>query len=233
MRFLCFATSTAPGPDGLPYAAWAQAGPAAATTLWFMLGWHASGLQPPLVFNQSALVFPPKGTHEADEELVAREPENTRPISLKNTDSKTVTGMANWSAKGWVAKHMHPSQRGFTWKRQLLENVVEIDTCGRIEAMKALSRPPTASLVPCFSFWDYAAAFPSVHHFFCFLYTTVLRIPDRVYLHGGRGLLVCGGTICWPLWPASFLLGHCWSSPRRPPQWATVHSLHASSAAPV
>lgn len=177
MRFLCFATSTAPGPDGLPYAAWAQAGPAAATTLWFMLGWHASGLQPPLVFNQSALVFPPKGTHEADEELVAREPENTRPISLKNTDSKTVTGMANWSAKGWVAKHMHPSQRGFTWKRQLLENVVEIDTCGRIEAMKALSRPPTASLVPCFSFWDYAAAFPSVHHFFVFFILQFFEFP--------------------------------------------------------
>ena len=60
--FLATAKNSAPGPDGLPYAAWRAAGPAGAATLFEALSKMAAGVMPLQGFNDSLSIFLPKGT---------------------------------------------------------------------------------------------------------------------------------------------------------------------------
>ena len=78
----------APGPDGIPYAAWRLAGIPFMDILFEAYTAFIEGHSLPNKFNECLLVFIPKGEDIIDNNLVARSPGLTRPISLSNTDSK-------------------------------------------------------------------------------------------------------------------------------------------------
>ena len=70
-------------------------------------------------------------------------------------------------------------QRGFVPGRQLIENIVDLDTEGRIYGMKAASSFAGGSgCCPILAFWDFAAAFPSVAHAWLFLVLEARGVPD-------------------------------------------------------
>ena len=126
------ASSSAPGPDGLPYRAWYMAGHKAWVTLYRMLLSIAEGVLPPGSFNSSLLVFLPKGESESDAVEVLRLAKDTRPISLKNSDNKTITGSLVSSFSGFAKKNVHKSQNGFISGRFFLRNAVDLDSAARI-----------------------------------------------------------------------------------------------------
>ena len=112
--FLCKAADSAPGPDGIPYAAWRAAGADGATTL-YNYGRHlANGGVPHAEFNTSLMEFPPKGEEpEDDANGVVRHVMAVRPLSLKNLDNKTVAGVFNQPATPVFAQCAHPIQNRF------------------------------------------------------------------------------------------------------------------------
>ena len=54
------------GPDGLPYSAWRAAGRVGVTTLFLCTAELMQGVTPPLAFNESTLVLPPKSKCVSD-----------------------------------------------------------------------------------------------------------------------------------------------------------------------
>ena len=68
---------------------------------------------------------------------------------------------------------LHECQRGFVHGRQLVRNVVDLDTHARIFSMSA-----TKEHLPALAFWDFAAAFPSVIHEFLFLAIAFFGLPE-------------------------------------------------------
>jgi endonuclease/exonuclease/phosphatase family metal-dependent hydrolase len=168
IAFLVRAKDSAPGPDGLPYSAWLFAGEEAAITLYKIIVHMHNGFTMPLAFYQSLGVFPPKGENEDDENEVNRQPENTRPLNLKNTDNKTITGAVMDGYRRAMKSSTHKSQRGFVPDRHLIENVIDLDSASRIFAFQNSSHPKLSKLPAILAFWDFAAAFPSVFHKFIF-----------------------------------------------------------------
>ncbi|CAK0811032.1 unnamed protein product [Prorocentrum cordatum] len=95
--------NSAPGPDGLPYMAWKKT-PIAAQVLLNVTIEIMRGLPVPMDFNESLLIFTPKGSEPEDRQTVTRLAKATRPLSLKNTDCKIVAAMGNFLIKAIVAK---------------------------------------------------------------------------------------------------------------------------------
>ena len=94
------AVDSAPGPDGIPFAAWRSAGLCGAQTLHQVDTRLRQSLLMPTTFTEGICVYPPKGT-EADDETngAARTPENTRPLTLRNCDAKVIASAWNHSLK--------------------------------------------------------------------------------------------------------------------------------------
>jgi len=168
INFLLRAKDSAPGPDGLPYAAWLFAGEEAAITLYRVIVYMHNGFAMPLSFYQSLGVFPPKGENTDDHMGINREPENTRPLNLKNTDNKIVTGAVMDGYRRAMKISTHRNQRGFVPDRHLIENVIDLDSASRIFAFQNSSHPRLSKFPAILAFWDFAAAFPSVFHKFIF-----------------------------------------------------------------
>ena len=100
------ARHSGPGPDGLPYCAWYGAGAAAARTLLLLLRECSAGVLPPGL-NEQAMVFVPKDVGDDEGDVNAggahRDPGDTRPLSLKNTDVKVCTAVVNYRLKSLVS----------------------------------------------------------------------------------------------------------------------------------
>ncbi len=92
-----------------------------------MWEWLARGLPPPEGFNEAIAIFPAKGDEPADCDGVIRDPAGTRPLSLKNSDNKTLAGIANWCMKRGISDTIVSSQRGFVPGRQIIDNVCDLD----------------------------------------------------------------------------------------------------------
>ena len=103
-RFLRHVRHTAPGVDGIPYCAWLRAGPRAWALLHQVGAWMSSGLHLPLGFNDTLAIFIPKGSEEDDDRAIVREPMSIRPIGLKNSDVKIISGSVHSSIKHAVAE---------------------------------------------------------------------------------------------------------------------------------
>ena len=94
-QFLKRVRHSAPGPDGVPYAAWYKTGQTGWKTLQ-LVGEHMMFTAGPLEgFNDSYIAMPPKGSLPEDREAVIRPPEDTRPLNLKNTDNKAITAVTS------------------------------------------------------------------------------------------------------------------------------------------
>ena len=167
-RVLSRAPHTAPGKDGIPFSAWANCGPAGPLSL-YQYGSHlAAGSSPHAEFNESIMHFIPKEVDEQSRSSghIVCEAPATRPFSLKNTDNKTIASVYNEALTPILAKQSFWTQRGFTKGRQLIQNVLDLDTFSRLAAL----RP---ELKPILVLFDFASAFPSVFH--CWLMAVMVH----------------------------------------------------------
>lgn len=127
---LRLAKPTAVGPDGLAYTAWRFAGTVAWTVLHRLLLRMATTGRAPPKHNDAVGVFPPKGTEPGDAAAgqgLTRRPGDTRPLSLRNTDSKTVARLINTPLTQALAKWIPPQQWGFVAGRGAAEHVIMLD----------------------------------------------------------------------------------------------------------
>ena len=118
-------------PDGLPYADWDAAGDAGAETLLEVNDILASGYTMPITFSDQLMLFAVKGEKPDVTHEVSRLAADTRPLSFKNTDNKIIVGVNNYLAKRMLAASAVDIQRGFVPGRQLVANVLELDTYAR------------------------------------------------------------------------------------------------------
>ena len=105
--------------------------------------------------TQLLTFFVPKGEFESDPVAICREPLETRPLSLKNSDNEICAAVVNRSMADVVKQGTHKTQNGFVSGRQLIQNPVDLDAAGRLFSMIAddeNKRKTTPSLEPPASF---------------------------------------------------------------------------------
>ena len=110
--YLLRASSSAPGPDGLPFAAWRHGkGP---KILHQVLSWVMAGRLMPPEFGAALQVFIPKPLPGDDpsQDGPVRAGADVRPLGLKNRSNKTVAAVLNRSLTSAVQVLAAPSQRG-------------------------------------------------------------------------------------------------------------------------
>ena len=183
------------GPDGLAYSAWNSEG--GADTLCLLSQDLACDVSPALSFNDSLTAFLKKGNLAEDLEEVIRAPEATRPLGLRNSDNKIVAATCNRQWRRKLNDVVCSIQRGFCWSRQMLENIVDVDSLARIlgcegyEAFIAL--------------FDFCCAFPSLGHVFLFAMLKAKGFPEgficivkQLYRHCCS--FGSSGDVCQFLW---------------------------------
>ena len=156
---------TACGPDGVPYSAWRHASNQAVFVLYRLYCTLFTTVPVAEDFNYSWLVLLAKGDHDDDDNLVARAADDTRPVSLANSDSKICEIALGKPLAGALASWASPDQRGFLEGRMMVDNVIEIDTYGRIATLAGGSWHEHAgrhTSLAVMAFFDFAAAFPSL-----------------------------------------------------------------------
>jgi hypothetical protein len=158
------------GPDGVPYSAWKHASEDALRVLYRLYCSLFTETQVAEDFNYSWLILLAKGEQPEDDRVVARTAEDTQPVSLANSDSKICEIALNKPLANAMKQGACLEQRGFVKGRMIVDNVLEIDTYGRICSITASSNgkepnsacPGEVSRLPAMLFSDFAAAFPSV-----------------------------------------------------------------------
>ena len=110
--------NSAPGPDGIPFAAWRAAPDLAAPLLLNVFDAIASGSLPPEGFNHGLLYLLPK----KDTGLLA----DTRPLSVTNTDNRILAAVVARGIMPAVDALVEPSQRGFLADKNSTEHIVTI-----------------------------------------------------------------------------------------------------------
>jgi hypothetical protein len=183
---------SAPGPDGLPYSAWARAHPSIITALRQAFHNFISGGDLPPDFNKSNMVFIPKGELEADYVQVQRPPEATRPITLSNTVAKLFAKILNGKLAELACSTVLGNQRGFVRGRRLQDNIIEAESLA-IHLCKHFAAESGMIL------FDFASAFPSLGHSFIFAALRRLGVPDyiltalrKLYTHCTASILIGG-----------------------------------------
>jgi hypothetical protein len=183
---------SAPGPDGLPYSAWARAHPSIIAVLRQAFHDFIRGGDLPPDFNKSNMVFIPKGELEADYVQVQRAPEATRPITLSNTVAKLFTKVLNGKLSELASSTVHGNQRGFVRGRRMQDNIIEAESL----AIHLCRHFASVSGIVLF---DFASAFPSLGHSFIFAALRRLGVPDyiimairKLYTHCTASILIGG-----------------------------------------
>ena len=124
--------NSAPGPDGIPYAAWRNAGRQAAIILLEAITQlqedESDNSSVPDNFNASYLCCLPKKPSGTDPNLGEYYlPSATRPLSLVSTDNRLIASALRIAIEGHIEKVISHCQRGFLGGRKMLENVLDID----------------------------------------------------------------------------------------------------------
>ena len=101
------------GPDGIPYAAWRHAPTDALWALYRLYCSLFTGADVAEDFNYSWLMLLAKGDHNDDGRIVARAPDDTRPVSLANSDSKICELALNQPLSKAVGDWASQEQMGF------------------------------------------------------------------------------------------------------------------------
>ena len=160
----------APGPDGLPYAAWRLAGVGLVDVLFNAYVAFLDGQPLPEGFNNCLLVFIPKGDDIHDKNIVARTPALTRPISLSDSASKFFALAVNYPLAQAAQVTVHPRQRGIVAGRSITDNILEIEGFGQSYAIAEADDP--AILL-----FDLKAALPSLAHQWLFVTLRRMKVP--------------------------------------------------------
>ena len=145
--FLELVSDSAPGPDGIPYSAWKAAGETGVETLYQICLSLQSGRPPPIRFNFSLVLFLTKGESELDSIEVIRKAQDTRPISLKNSDNKIVTSVQIRCMRAGAKSSTHKYQNGFVPGRLFRGHVLDLDSAARIYSMHFMK----SGMIACYS----------------------------------------------------------------------------------
>jgi hypothetical protein len=172
-RILYSMPDSAPGPDGVPYSAWARADDHIAQHLFQYYCEVLEGKPLPDNFNHGNVVFIPKGDYEGDDIQIRRAPGDTRPISLSNTDNKLLAAILNHKLTALASATVTQQQRGFVRGRSLVDNVLEIEALA-VHIHKYYNEKAGIAL------FDFSAAFPSLSHKWLFAVLTAMRIPSHI-----------------------------------------------------
>lgn len=153
MTALAGAANSAPGPDGLPYAAWQKGGEPAARVL-LQLYRHMSGTgaaPPPPSFGASVAVFLPKGDAATDEVASGRcdrMASQKRPLALCKSDRKTIAAVANQPLRTRLPRSTPQMQCGFVRGRMTVTQIVGLEAVARQATILATSRAFESGWLP-------------------------------------------------------------------------------------
>ena len=139
---------SAPGPDGVPFAAWRAVAPLAAPLLYSALQAMLRGQLPPPGFNLGTLFLIPK--------KLTGVISDTRPISVTNTDNRILASVMASAIMPAVSAFVCPAQRGFLAGKSGDSHVVNIN-----KLFYDSIRNKTSNLL---FLLDTAKAFDSVDH---------------------------------------------------------------------
>jgi endonuclease/exonuclease/phosphatase family metal-dependent hydrolase len=170
LQILQRARDSAPGPDGLPYSAWANAPTHILDELYTMYTDLLSGVELPLDFNRCFLACIPKGDAVGDHIGIARTPDSTRPIAMSNAVAKLLAMAINRSLAPVAQTTIIDRQRGFVRGRSITDNVMETE-CMAIRFVKYYAAQSGIVL------FDFAAAFPSLAHCWIFEVLAFMKLP--------------------------------------------------------
>lgn len=136
------APPSAPGPDGLPYSARCNAGPAAIAAL-HSLHMHIASRRCTSSLRGLCGSFLPKGSAAGDSERSGRRDRRasgTRPLALCNTDRKAAAGVINGPRRHQLREHSPISQCGFIQGRTTTMQLIALETAARCETARAMAR---------------------------------------------------------------------------------------------
>jgi hypothetical protein len=170
---LLLTPNSAPGPDGITYAALKKAGDVAHDFLYRCYCDLLDTGKLPAHFNESLMIFLPKGELEDDIFQTRRTADATRPLNLSNTIAKVIASALSRPLTS-VAKHtVVAQQRGFIQGRCLIDNIVELDAL-LLRAAKYYADKHGLLLL------DIKAAFPSLSQEWMFQVLRKMQIPRMV-----------------------------------------------------
>ena len=169
--------NSSPGVDNISNMVWKCGPPQFRSYLYNCLESHLAGAPTPKRFNDGLWAFLPKGEQEDDGSsgpgFVERQPGETRPLTMKNTDNKLIAAAVTYATIPTFKDTVNPIQQGFVPGRNFVVNVVQLDLESRVNALRCLcSRnvsspadllpPHSVANLACTLLFDFAAAFPSV-----------------------------------------------------------------------
>ena len=152
--------NSAPGPDGIPFAAYRSICMHAAPILYLVLKDLADGAHPPPGYNEGLLFLLPK-----KDTLL---PEHTRPISVTNADNRIICKAVVAAITPSLQHTLHPSQKGFVAGRQFEDHIRELN-----EHFYEVVEDKEVGGNFFILFMDTAKAFDSIDH--CFIHEAVAR----------------------------------------------------------
>ena len=168
LTILMLMKKSSPGPDGIPYAAWACSFHVMIPLFIAYLVWINEGYVPPF-FNIAFLWLLPKGENESG----IYKPANTRPLSGANTDAKIFAmclgHIFNCLINDWATQ----TQRGFISGRTMIKNVFEVE-CHSLRISQNRGNKAAIFL------FDFAAAFPSIARCFIWIALEAIGLPKCV-----------------------------------------------------
>ena len=174
-----YAKNTSPGPDGIPYAAYAAGDVTEAIIEEATRALTEEDPTEPTDLNHAFLSCLPKKPERHANGLDIFKPKGTRPLSIGNTDNRLVSAVLRISVFDFLAAWISIIQRGFITGRSMLENVLEIDL-----RMRLLALQEVRALVV---FFDFEAAFPSIAHPFIWRILKEIGVP-RCFIRALRKL---------------------------------------------
>lgn len=157
-----------PGPDGLPYAFWAQAPPGGLRILDEAAQAMSQGAGAPEQMMRSFTLFLPTGEFGEEAGMMVREVADTRRITLMQTSLKLIATVCNRALACVAKRTVCGEQRGFVVDRVMGDNLVEVE--GAMQELSITGRTPACSLL------DFMQAFPSLAHAWMFRVLQVMRL---------------------------------------------------------
>ena len=192
-HLLAHPKKSAPGPDGIPFSAYAMVADIAEDVFWDCCQDLLAGGTPPPSFNFATMVMLPKKPSIEVDGVRWFAPKDTRPLSVTNADNRIIANVFRDVFAEFASKLCLPEQRGFLKNRFLIENVVDVD----FESRKCYLRKGNGGLL----LIDLAAAFPSLSHEYLFKVLERQGVPGsfcsalKVFYENNRQFLKLDGEI--------------------------------------
>ena len=133
--------------------------------------WLFSGRYLHVSFNTTLHHFFVKKEKSGDKDEVIRCYDELCPIGLKITANKIIGGVCNWQLRKPLAKFLVNTQRGFTYERVALRNVIDLDCASRAFAMQF------PMIMPVLLAFDFGSAFASAAQAWIFVVLHVMNLP--------------------------------------------------------